>query len=69
MDVPVLLDQYERTYNSSVQKQNAFNRACWEQWTIGTDGKRESEKSLLAARLDDDDDDDMSAVLIHPFSA
>ena len=27
-------------------------------WWIGTDGKRESGKSVLSAQLDDNDDDD-----------
>ena len=56
MDVPVLADQQEPIYISSVQTQDVVWKTYQERWMIGTDGKRESGKSKLAAWLDDDDD-------------
>ena len=56
MNELVLADQEELTYISSVQKQNVVEKTCWKRWTIGTNGKRESRKSMLAARLDDDEE-------------
>ena len=58
MNVPVLADQQEPTYNSFVQTQDVVWKFCQEGWMIGTNSKRESRKAMLAAQLDDDDDDD-----------
>ena len=38
--------------------QDAVWKTCQEQWMIGMDRERESEKSVLAVQPDDDDDDD-----------
>ena len=42
------------TYNSSLLTQNAFGKTYRQRWMIGTDGVRESGKSVLAVRLGDD---------------
>ena len=52
MDVPMLANQQELTYNRSVQTQDVVWKTCWEEYD-----ERESGKSLFAARHDDDDDD------------
>ena len=61
MVVPVLADQQELTYNSSVETQGVVWKTCWEWWMVGTDGEREKErergesrKFLVSAWLDDD---------------
>ena len=54
----MLADQQELTYNSSVRTQDVVWKNCQEQWMIGTDGERESGKSVPAAWLPADDDDD-----------
>ena len=46
---------YIYIYNSSVRTLNVVLETCREQWMIGTDGKRESVKSVLAIRHDDHD--------------
>ena len=57
MDVPVLADQQELIYISSVQTQDVVWRTRWEGW-----GERERErerefgKSMLSAQLDDNED-------------
>ena len=53
-DVLVLTDQQESTNNYDVQTQDLVWKTCWEQWMIGTNGEKESGKSMLATRLDDD---------------
>ena len=40
MDVPVLADQQELTYNSSVRTQNVVWKTCRERWMIGTNDER-----------------------------
>ena len=55
MDVPVLANQQELMYISSLRTQDLVVKTCRRRWTIGTDRGRESRKSKLAARLDDDD--------------
>ena len=57
-DVQVLDDQLEFIYNSSVRKQDVHSKTGRKQVMIETNGGRESEKSVLAARHDDGDDDD-----------
>ena len=57
MDIPVLVNQQELTYNNSTQTK--------EQWMIGIDGEEESRKSMLAVWLDDDDDDDGLILIIY----
>ena len=47
-----------KTYIRLVWTLDAGLRNCWEQQTIGADGERESNDSLLLSRFDDDDDDD-----------
>ena len=49
MEIPVLADQQELIYISSVQIQNVVWKTCQEWWMIGTDGERESEsgKSVM----------------------
>ena len=49
----VLTDQEELIYISSVRTQDAVWKTCRDQWMIGTDEKRESEKSTQSARFDD----------------
>ena len=49
MDVPVLADQQEPTYNSSVRTQDVVWITCRERWMIGTNGARELRISVLAA--------------------
>ena len=41
-----------------MQTQHEVWKTCQEQWMIGTDGERESGKSVLAVRIDDDEDDE-----------
>ena len=47
----------EPIYNSSVPIQDVALKTNGERWTIETGGKKESGRSMLAARNDDDDDD------------
>ena len=54
VDVPVLDDQQALIYFSSVWTLNKDWRTYRERWMIGTDGKRKSRKSVLAARLDNE---------------
>ena len=56
IDMPMLADQQEFIYISSVRTQDIVWRTCLEWWMRGTDGERESGKSMLSARLDDDHD-------------
>ena len=58
-DLPVLADQPELTYNSSVRTEGVFYETCWKRWMIRTNDEKESGKSVLAAQLGDDDDDDI----------
>ncbi len=51
-------DKLEPTYSSSVLIRDVALKTCRKQWTIGRDGERGSEISVLMARHDDDDDDD-----------
>ena len=53
IDMPGLANQQELIYISSVWTQDLVWRTCWEKWMIGTDGKRESGKSVLSVQLDD----------------
>ena len=61
MDTPVLNDHQKFTFISSVLTLDVILKTHQEQWTTGTDGKIESRKSMLTARLaaaaaaDDDD--------------
>ena len=55
MDAPGLTDQQELPYVASLGTLDVVWRICWERWMIGTDGERESRKSVL----DDDNDDDI----------
>ena len=61
MDMTVLADQQELTYNSSVLTQGVVWKTCWKQWMIGSsvERERESGKSVQAVQPDDDDDDDV----------
>ena len=52
MDVQELVDRQELIYISFV-----IWKMFRERWMIGTDGKRESGKSALWARIDDEEDD------------
>ena len=54
MDVLVLADKQEPIYISFVRTQDLVWKTCQEQWMIGTDGERESGKSVLSTQLDDD---------------
>ena len=54
MVVPVLSDQEELTYNNSARTQDVVWKTCRERLIIETNGKRESEKSMLTVQLDDD---------------
>ena len=62
MDLPLLADQQEHIYISSLRTRGVVWRTWREQWIIRIDGERkrgrEREKSVLLVRLDDDDDDD-----------
>ena len=51
--VPVLADQQELIYISSVRTQDVVWKTCQERWIIEMDGGRDSAKSVLSARLDD----------------
>ena len=42
MVVPVLADQHELIYNSSVRTQDVIWKTCRERWMIGADGVRDS---------------------------
>ena len=53
-DVLMLNDHLEPIYNSSARIQGIVNKPCQEQWTIETNGMRDSRKIFLAARDDDD---------------
>ena len=68
MDVPVLVDQQELIYISSVRTQDVIWKTYRERWIIGIEREREREKerecereresgkSALFGRLDDDND-------------
>ena len=49
-------DQLGTIFNSSVPIQNVALKTYRERWMMETDGKRWSEKSVLAAHDDDDDE-------------
>ena len=51
-------DQLEPIYNSSVPIQDVVLKTYRERWMIVTGGRRESGRSVLAARHDDDDNDE-----------
>ena len=51
-------DQLEPINNYSVLIQDVAWKTCRERWTIETNDKRGSGRSVLTARHDDDDDDD-----------
>ena len=53
MEVPVLTNQQELINTSFVWTLDEVWKTCWEQFMIGTDGVRESVKSVLVARLGD----------------
>ena len=55
MNMTVLADQQEPAYNSSIQILDVPLKTCQEQWMIGMDGKKKSEKSVQAVQLDDDE--------------
>ena len=57
MDMLMLTNQHEHTYNSSVRSKNIVWKTCQEQWMIGKKEERVSRKSMLAVQHDDDDDD------------
>ena len=52
MDVPVV-SRPEIIYINSVRRQDVFCKKCRERSMIGTDGERQTTKSVPAARLDD----------------
>ena len=54
MDMPVLAEQQELIYISSVQTQDVVWKTCRVRWMVGTDGERGPGKSMLSAWLDDD---------------
>ena len=54
MDVPVLDDQQELTYYSSVWTQDVDKKTYRERWIIGTISKKESGKPALSMRPDDE---------------
>ena len=58
MDAPLLSDQQNLTFISSMQTLDAVWRTYQEQWLRGTDGKRESIESVLCVRHDDNDDNE-----------
>ena len=51
MDLPVLADKQELIYDCSLQTQDVGWITYRERWMIGTNGKRESGKSMLADGL------------------
>ena len=53
MDVPVVADEQECIYISSVRTQDVVWKTCQEQWMIETDGDRESGKAMLSVQHDD----------------
>ena len=53
MDIAMFADQQELIYLSCVWTQDVVWKPYWEQRMIGTDGKKESGKSVLSAQLDD----------------
>ena len=53
MDVPVLADQQEPTYNSSMQTDDVVLKIYRFRCVIVMNGERESRKSELAAQSDD----------------
>ena len=55
MNVPVLANQQELTYNSSAQTQDTVWKTRRKLWMIGTNGERESGKFIQTARLDNDE--------------
>ena len=54
MDGPVMAGHQELIYISCVHIQGVVWKTYMEQWMRGTDGEKESGKSVLSARLDDD---------------
>ena len=58
MDISVLADQLKLTITSSVWSLHVVRRTPQEWLPKGTDGKRESRKSLLSTRFADDSDID-----------
>ena len=57
VDVPVLVDQQEIIYISTVRTKNVVWKTCREQWMIRMDGERALRKSILSTLIDDDDED------------
>ena len=55
MDMPVLTDQQELIYISSVQTQDIVWKTCQEQWMKEIDGEKEPRKSMFVAWTGDDD--------------
>ena len=55
MDIPVLANQQELTYNTPVWTQGIVWKTCQKLWMMGTNGERESGKSMLAPQLDEAD--------------
>ena len=53
MDMQVLADQQVLSYNGFVWTQDTDSKTYRERLTIGTNDKRESGKSVLAARIED----------------
>ena len=53
MNVPTLAEQQEPNYNSFVVTEDVVWNTSPERLMIGTNGERESWKSMLAAQLDD----------------
>ena len=49
----MLDDPLEHIYNISIRTQNVVRGTCRKRWMIGTNGGRESGKSMFAARYDD----------------
>ena len=49
IDVQMLADQQELIYNSSVWTQDVVWKTCQKGWMIGTNGKRESGKSVASS--------------------
>ena len=60
MDMPVLSEQQEVIYISSVQTWDVVWKTCRKRWMIGTNSPRERGvgKSVQSTQLGDDDDDD-----------
>ena len=48
MNVPVLVNQQELIYISSVQTQDVVRKTYWTQWIIGMERERDSGKSMLS---------------------